>query len=74
MSRSKPFRCDCATDASYLLRLNAWQADLAETVRRQAIAPLKPAKPQQPCDIGLFSDDANQLDMCEMFMDPTNPP
>jgi hypothetical protein len=24
---------------------------------------------QKPCDIGLFSDEANQLDLIEMFMD-----
>lgn len=29
-------------------------------------------KPQKACDIGLFSDDANQLDLIEMFMEPTN--
>jgi hypothetical protein len=35
----------------------------------------KPAKPQKPCDIGLFSDDALQADLdliVEMFQDPTN--
>lgn len=32
-------------------------------------APLKPKKPQKPCDHGLFSDDADQLDLVEMFMD-----
>jgi hypothetical protein len=32
-------------------------------------APLKPAKPQKPCDHGLFSDEADQLDLVEMFMD-----
>ena len=29
---------------------------------------------QKPCDIGLFSDDANQLDLCEMFMDGEEEP
>jgi hypothetical protein len=37
--------------------------------KRRALAPLKPAKPQQPCDHGLFSDDMDQV---EMFQDPTN--
>jgi hypothetical protein len=35
-------------------------------------APTRPAKPQKPCDIGLFSDDHLQLDLVEMFQDPTN--
>lgn len=33
---------------------------------------LRPRKPQEACDIGLFSDDAAQLDLCEMFQEPTN--
>lgn len=31
--------------------------------RLLARAPLRPKKPQQPCDIGLFSDDAAQVDL-----------
>lgn len=31
--------------------------------KRKAAAPLKPAKPQEPCDVGLFSDAKNQLEM-----------
>lgn len=27
--------------------------------------PLKPAKPQEACDVGLFSDDRNQLDLLD---------
>ena len=38
----------------------------------QAAAPLKPARPQRACDHGLFSDDAAQLDLVEMLMEPTN--
>jgi hypothetical protein len=56
------------------MRLNAWERDLAETVRRQAAAPLKPNKPQQPMDVGMFGPDVDQLDLIEMFADPTNPP
>ncbi len=33
---------------------------------------LKPRKDQLPCDHGLFGDDAFQLDLVEMLMDPTN--
>ena len=39
---------------------------------RQWQAPTRAPASQQPCDIGLFSDDANQLDLCEMFQEPTN--
>jgi hypothetical protein len=38
--------------------------------RQLAAKPLLSPKPQQPCDIGLFSDDANQLDLIEMLMEP----
>jgi len=33
---------------------------------------LKPSKAQLPCDIGLFSDEANQLDLIEMLQDPVD--
>jgi hypothetical protein len=33
---------------------------------------LQPTKPQLPCDIGLFSDEADQLDLVEMFQDFTD--
>lgn len=42
----------------------------AHIARNHAAAPLRPRKPQKPCDVGLFSDDANQLDLVEMFQDP----
>ena len=54
------------------LILQRFPADAKVVAERKWAAGLKPAKPQQPCDIGLFSDDANQLDLCEMFMEPTN--
>jgi hypothetical protein len=41
----------------------------AALTRLKAAAPLRPAKPQKPCDVGLFSDDADQIDLIEMFMD-----
>lgn len=40
-------------------------ADHAEIARRGAAAPLKPLKPQAPCDVGLFSDVANQYDLID---------
>lgn len=40
--------------------------DQAELAKRKAAAPLKPAKPQAACDVGLFSDDAAQSDLVDM--------
>jgi hypothetical protein len=37
--------------------------DLAGTAQRKADAPLKPKKPQEPCDLGMFSDSPRQLDL-----------
>lgn len=41
----------------------------AALARLKAAAPLRPSKPQKPCDVGLFSDEADQMDLIEMFMD-----
>lgn len=46
--------------------------DQRDYAQRQWQKPKLAPKPQQPCDIGLFSDDAAQLDLVEMFQDPTN--
>lgn len=35
-------------------------------------AKARPSKAQAPMDIGLWSDDASQLDLIEMFQEPTN--
>ncbi len=51
------------------MRLNRIEADQKTVAERKWQAGLKPAKPQQPCDHGLFSD---EMDQVEMFMDPTN--
>jgi hypothetical protein len=40
----------------------------AELAKLKAAAPMRPVKPQKPCDVGLFSDDADQMDLIEMFM------
>lgn len=42
----------------------AWRREMFE-------GPLRPKVPQKPCDVGLFSDEADQLDLCEMFQDST---
>ena len=35
---------------------------------KQYHKPLKPPKPQSPCDLGLFSDEKDQLDLADMPM------
>lgn len=40
--------------------------DLKLTLRARAAAPLKPAAAQAACDVGLFSDDRQQLDLVDM--------
>lgn len=47
----------------------AERVSLGDVAKRQALAPLKPKTAQRACDVGLFSDEANQLDLCEMFQD-----
>lgn len=39
---------------------------ISPLVQRRAAQSMVPDKPQKPCDIGLFSDDAAQLDLVEM--------
>lgn len=46
--------------------LNPIDRDRAEVLRRRAVAPLKPAKEQKACDLGLFSDDAAQIDLVDL--------
>jgi hypothetical protein len=48
---------------------NRLATDQRVVAERKWLAPIKPAKPQQPCDHGLFSD---EMDQVEMFLDPTN--
>jgi hypothetical protein len=40
-------------------------ADRLAMLNRQAAAPLRPAVPQEACDVGLFSDQSTQLDLVE---------
>jgi hypothetical protein len=46
-------------------------AEQISLARLKARQPLRPTKAQKPCDIGLFSDEADQLDIVDMFMDST---
>ena len=41
----------------------------AQIARLRALGPMRPKKPQKACDVGLFSDEADQLDLVEMFQD-----
>ena len=37
--------------------------DVGGLLKLKAAAPMRPRKDQKPCDVGLFSDDADQLDL-----------
>ena len=41
----------------------------AHIARIRAMGPMRPKKPQKACDVGLFSGEADQLDLVEMFQD-----
>lgn len=49
------------------LELPQTEERLSELARLKASAPLRPVKPQAPCDHGLFSDEALQIDLEEML-------
>jgi hypothetical protein len=51
-------------------RMAGCMPDVAGLLRYKAAAPIKPRAPQAACDIGLFSDEADQLDLVEMLQDP----
>jgi hypothetical protein len=57
---------------SYLpgqLELAGCEPSTRDMLQRRSEAPLRAGKRQSACDIGLFSDAADQLDLVEMFMD-----
>jgi hypothetical protein len=45
----------------------AGKASAATMARHAAAKPLRPRVPQQPCDIGLFSDEAAQADLLHLI-------
>ncbi len=55
-----------------MIPLNPIATDQKTVAERKWRAGMKPRKEQKACDVGLFSDDAAQLDLCEMFQQPTN--
>ena len=56
-----------AAGAQYVLPGASPAAD-GETAQRRAEKPLRPKTPQSPCDIGLFSDDAAQVDLLDLML------
>jgi hypothetical protein len=57
MPHSRGFYCCCDACEKH------WSAKLA---KREADAPLKPAAPQEPCDVGLFDDEHFQSDLVDL--------
>lgn len=45
----------------------AERLSLNDLAKRRANAPLRARKQQKPCDVGLFGDDADQLDLVSWF-------
>ena len=39
----------------------------ADVTTQRAAAPMRPSVPQKPCDMGLFSDDAKQVDLEDLL-------
>ena len=64
--------CSTKVVPANLALLNRLATDQRTVAERQWRKPKLAPKPQQPCDVGLFSDDANQLDLVEMLQEPTN--
>jgi hypothetical protein len=46
------------------------QLDLPETPERPRVSGDKVLPVQLPCDVGLFSDESDQLDLMNMFAEP----
>lgn len=47
---------------------------LAEVAKRRAKDQLRPSAAQEPCDVGLFSDGALQIDLCDLLTLVPPPP
>ena len=55
-----------------MIPLNPRATDERTIAERKWRAPKLTAKPQLPCDHGMFGDEKDQLDLCEMFQEPIN--
>lgn len=63
--------CDIGADGKPQYRLNGLETGAGKSLaQRRADSPLMGKRAQQACNHGLFSDEADQLDLCEMFQDP----
>jgi hypothetical protein len=47
--------------------MNPLSVDQVTLAKRAAAAPLRASKPQASCDVGLFSDGAAQVDLCDLL-------
>ncbi len=45
------------------LEISGTSERMAQLAQLKSAAPMRATKEQKPCDHGLFSDDANQLDL-----------
>jgi hypothetical protein len=57
------------TARAFDLGLVARNVDERTIAQRKWLESLRPTKPQAACDHGLFSDEADQLDLVEMLQD-----
>jgi len=53
-----------------MIPLNPLATDQRVVAERKWRSRLRPKAEQLPCDHGLFSDEMDQLDLVEMFMEP----
>jgi len=71
-----PQDCDCIccrrAGRMRLVPVNSRADDRRVLAERKWAAPMKARTSQKSCDHGLFGDEALQLDLVEMFMEPTN--
>lgn len=77
MSKYAPyvFTCKyCGTKSNALVcpSRECLAKDERAVAQRKWHSPKLAPQPQKPCDHGLFSDDRDQLDLVEMFQEPTN--
>ena len=55
-----------------MIPLNRRSTDEKTVAERKWQSGLRPTKPQLPPDHGMFGDEHLQMDLIEMFQDPTN--
>jgi hypothetical protein len=67
--RPQPSDASCSECGDYLgsFPLHCDRCGRRRAAQRKADAPMLAPKPQQPCDVGLFSDDARQTDLTDFL-------